>query len=76
MEYEARVNLLAPKYDCTLLCVYDINKFSGRVIADVLASHSHVILNGRIHRNPHFIEPLDFLKSLMRRARRPLANDN
>jgi len=75
MEYEAKVNLLAPKYECTLLCVYDINKFSGRAIADVLATHSHVILNGRIHVNPHFVEPLEFLKTLLRRKKHPLRND-
>jgi len=76
MEYEARVNLLTPKYECTLLCVYDINRFSGRAIADVLASHSHVILNGKIHTNPHFVEPLEMLKQLLHRPKRPLANDN
>ena len=37
--YEARVNELAPLHDCTLLCAYDITRFSGRVIADVLATH-------------------------------------
>ncbi len=73
IEYEARVNLLTPKYECTLLCVYDINKFSGRVIADVLATHSHVIMNGRIHTNPHFVEPVEYLEKLIRRPKRPLA---
>lgn len=75
MQYEAKVNLLTPKYDCTLLCVYDINKFSGRAIADVLATHSHVILNGRVHVNQHYVEPLEFLKTLIRRKNRPLGKD-
>jgi len=74
MEYEARLNLLTPKYNCTLLCVYDINRFSGRAIADILASHSHVILNGRIHTNPHYVEPIELLQQLMRRRKRPLVN--
>ena len=34
MAYEAKVNLLAPRHACTLLCVYDINQCSGQVIAD------------------------------------------
>jgi len=76
MEYEARVNLLTPKYECTLLCVYDINKFSGRAIADVLATHSHVILNGKIHKNPHFVEPMEFLQKLTSRPKRSLARDS
>jgi hypothetical protein len=74
IEYETRLNLLTPKYDCNLLCIYDINKFSGRAIADILASHSHVILNKRIHKNPHFIEPLELLKMLIKRPKHPLGN--
>lgn len=75
MIYETRVNLLTPKHNCTLLCAYDINKFSGRAIADILASHSHVILNGRVHKNPHFVEPLTMLQELLHRKKRPLLKD-
>ena len=64
MAYEAKVNLLAPRYDCTVLCVYDINQCSGQVVADALATHSHVILGGRLHQNPHYMEPLEFLKKI------------
>lgn len=64
-----------PKYDCTLLCVYEFNKFRGRVIASVPSSHSHGILNGRIHKNSHFFESIEFLKTLIR-PERPLTNNN
>ena len=64
MAYEAKVNLLAPRYECILLCVYDINQCSGQVIADALATHSHVILGGRMHENPHYVPPLEFLKKI------------
>ncbi len=70
MAYEAKVNLLAPRYDCTLLCVYDINQCSGQVIADALATHSHVVLGGRLHENPHYVEPLEFLKKVALRRKR------
>lgn len=71
MAYEAKVNLLASQYDCTLLCVYDINECSGQVVADALATHSHVILGERVHENPFFVEPLEFLKSVALRRPRP-----
>ena len=74
IEYEARLNFLTPKHDCTILCSYDINKFSGSAIADILATHSHVIMNERIYKNPHFIEPVEFLARLIKRPRRPLSN--
>jgi hypothetical protein len=63
--------LLIPKYDCTLLCVYDVNRFSGRAVADVLATHSHVILGGRIVENPYFVEPVSYLQTLTRRRQSP-----
>ena len=71
MAYEAKVNLLASQYDCTLLCVYDINECSGQVVADALSTHSHVILGEQVHENPFFVEPLEFLKSVA--LRRPRA---
>ena len=64
MAYEAKVNLLAPRHQCTLLCVYDINQCSGQVVADALATHSHVILGGRLLENPHYMQPIDFLQKV------------
>lgn len=70
MQYESKVNLLTERYDCTLLCVYDANRFSGRVVADVLATHSHVVLGGRVHENPYFVDTHTFLQKLsLRRGR-------
>lgn len=61
IEYEARLNYLAPKFNDPLVCVYDINKFSGRVLTDILCTHPKVILGGRIHDNPYFMHPDAFL---------------
>jgi hypothetical protein len=73
IEYEARLNLLTSSHDCSILCSYDINKFSGRAIADVLATHPQVIMNGKIHKNPHYVNPLEFLGKLLKRPKRPVA---
>lgn len=72
IEYEARLNLLTPKHCCSLVCMYDINLFSGRVLKDILATHSHVIMNGKIYKNPYYIEPLEFLPILQRRSQSSL----
>lgn len=64
MAYEAKVNLLAPRYPCTLVCVYDINQCSGQVVADALATHSHLILGGRLLQNPYYMDPLEFLQKV------------
>lgn len=76
MEYEARVNALLPQYDCTLMCIYDVNRFSGRTIMDVLSTHSHVILGGEVHENHYFMDPLDYLKNLLHRGAGPLARNS
>lgn len=76
IEYEARLNLLTPKYSCSLVCMYDINRFSGRVLTDVLATHSYVIMNGKIYENPYYIEPLEFLPTLQRRRQSSLRPEN
>jgi hypothetical protein len=72
IEYEARLNELTPRHSCSLICMFDVNRFSGRAMADILATHPYVILNGTIHSNPHYIEPLQYLPMLMRKNKRPL----
>lgn len=75
MIYEAKVTRLAYKHDCTLLCCYDANRFSGRVLADVIATHSHVIIGVHVHENPYYVDPVTFLKKVaLRRAPASLTN--
>jgi hypothetical protein len=73
IEYEARLNMLTPKFDCSIVCFYDINKFSGNAIIDIVSTHPYVIMNGKIHANPHYVEPMEFLARLLKRPRRPLS---
>jgi hypothetical protein len=73
MQYESRVNQLTREHDCTLMCTYDINRFSGRAIMDVLATHPVVLLGDRIYENPYYQQPMDFLQGLIRRGASPLA---
>jgi hypothetical protein len=75
MEYESRVNKLTREHDCTLMCVYDVNKFSGRAVMDVLATHPMVVMGDRIYENPYYVEPTDFLRTLVRRGSAPLAKE-
>lgn len=67
VEYEARVNYIAPKFNDPLVCIYDVNKFSGRVIIDILSTHPKVILGGRVYENPYYMHPDRFLKHLATR---------
>lgn len=73
MEYESRVNRFTLEHDCTLMCVYDVNKFSGRAVMDVLATHPMVVMGDRIYENPYYVEPTEYLRTLLRRGSSPLA---
>jgi len=73
MEYESRVNVFTREHDCTLMCVYDVNKFSGRAVMDVLATHPMVVMGDRIYENPYYVEPAKYLPALLRRGSAPLA---
>jgi hypothetical protein len=75
MEYEARVNTLLPKHDCTLMCVYDVNKFSGRVLMDALATHRHVLVNGKVVENQYYVDPLEYLTGRVNRRTGAVARD-
>ncbi|HKS73532.1 MAG TPA: MEDS domain-containing protein [Terriglobales bacterium] len=64
VEYEARLNYVLPKYKDPIICVYDITKFSGDVIIDILRTHPMVIIGGTLQENPFFVPPDEFLREL------------
>lgn len=63
LEYEASLNLLTPKHSVSLICMYDINSFSQSTLTDILLTHPYVIKDGKINKNPHYVEPLSLISS-------------
>ena len=70
-DYECSVPALCHEYDCTLACAYDINQFHGRVVADALATHSHIVLHGTVRKNPYYVEPAEFKRYVSLRSAGP-----
>ena len=70
MEYEARMNLLVPTFDCTFMCVYDLTRLSGHMVVDIMATHPYVILNGQIRQNSFYVPPEIYLRDLLSRTQR------
>ena len=64
VEYEARLNYILPRYKDPVICVYDIAKFSGDVVVDILRTHPMVIIGGTLQENPFFVSPDEFLREL------------
>jgi hypothetical protein len=65
MEYESRVNFLVPTYECTLLCVYDINEISGRMMMEILSTHPYVLHGRKIRENPYYVAPIERLREVL-----------
>jgi hypothetical protein len=69
LEFEARVNYLAPKYHDVLCCIYDLGRFDAKVVMNILRTHPMVIIGGVLEQNPFFVPPDEFLRELRERAR-------
>jgi hypothetical protein len=54
LEAETRINELIKEAPMTIMCQYDLNKFDGGLIYDVLNAHPVVIVGGHILRNPFY----------------------
>ena len=59
--YEARINWFAPRYPQILLCMYDLDRFTGDVVVDVLKTHPRVLMNNMVIENPYYVDPAEFL---------------
>lgn len=64
LEYEAKLNLLTPQHAVSLICMYDVSSFSPSTLTDILLTHPYVIKDGKISKNPHYVEPLEFISNL------------
>jgi len=65
--FEARVNDVWRRHDDAVICVYDLARFSGDTVVDILRTHPLVIVGGILQRNPFFLPPEDFLPQFQRR---------
>jgi hypothetical protein len=62
MAYEARLNYFIPGKPWISICMYNVSKFSGSMIMNVLRTHPYTINGGIITQNPYFINPDKWLK--------------
>jgi hypothetical protein len=67
LEYEVRLNCIAPALRDPVICLYDITKMNAGMILDVLRTHPVVVLSGLVQTNPFFVPPELFLAELANR---------
>ena len=59
--YESRLNDFMPRYPQVILCLYELDRFSSKILVDVLKTHPKMLLGGMVLDNPYYLEPGEFL---------------
>ncbi|MGH3825146.1 MAG: MEDS domain-containing protein [Pseudonocardiaceae bacterium] len=59
--YESELNRFLPRYPQVILCLYDLRRFGGEIVIDMLKTHPRVLLSGMVLDNPYYLEPDEFL---------------
>jgi hypothetical protein len=67
IEFEARVNDVWCRHDDAVVCVYDLAKFGGDTVIDIMRTHPMIVVGDTLRQNPFFVPPDQFLPELRRR---------
>jgi MEDS: MEthanogen/methylotroph, DcmR Sensory domain len=68
--YEARANeyrVGQPGPIDPVVCAYDLTRFSGEFIVDVMRTHPMTLIDGTLHENPFYVPPEEFIRELRNR---------
>lgn len=74
VEYESRLNFILPRYDDTVVCTYDLGKFSASAVMDILRTHPMVIVGEVMQENPFYTPPDVLLPELAARRQQQYAH--
>ena len=61
--YESELNRFTSSNPVVVLCLYDLERFSGETVVNVVKTHPQVLINGTLVENPYYIGPDEFLRS-------------
>jgi len=62
-------------HDDAVICTYQLGKFGGDTVIDIMRTHPMIIIGGLLHRNPFYVPPKEFLREVrQRRALRPASS--
>lgn len=75
IEFESRVNHLWCRHEDTVICTYDLARFGGGTVIDVMRTHPMVIIGGILQQNPFFVPPEEFLLELRERRTQRLRSN-
>ena len=62
--YESELNRVTASCPVIVLCLYDLDRFSGEVVVNIVKTHPQVLVQGILVENPYYVGPDEFLGSL------------
>jgi hypothetical protein len=62
VEFESRVNDVWLRHEDAVICTYNLAKFGGDTVIDMIRTHPMVIIGGILQQNPFFVPPDVFLR--------------
>jgi hypothetical protein len=66
IEFESRANFIHARHSHVVVCIYDLKRFDGAFVIDVLRTHPFVLIGGLLQENPFFVPPPEFLEERAR----------
>jgi len=67
IEFESRVNDIWRRHEDAVICTYNLAKFGGETVIDIMRTHPMIIIGGMLQQNPFYIPPEQFLLELQER---------
>ncbi|HVM64507.1 MAG TPA: MEDS domain-containing protein [Acidimicrobiales bacterium] len=58
---ESEFNRYLPLFPQVIVCLYDIERFDGAMVVNLLRTHRKVVMGGLVVENPYFLPPDEFL---------------
>jgi len=65
---EARLDLVYSRHNAWIICAYDLSRFSGLAVLDIMRTHPAVLIGGIVQHNPFYIPPEQMLEELRERG--------
>jgi hypothetical protein len=67
VEFESRVNDVWLRHEDAVICTYNLGKFGGDTVIDIMRTHPMIIVGGMLQQNPFFMPPDIFLREIRER---------
>jgi hypothetical protein len=61
IRYESALNRFVPRYPQVMMCLYDLDHFSGKALVDILRTHPKVLLGSTVLENLYYVAPDEIL---------------